>query len=225
MKKTTSIILCLVMIATTVLLSSCSNLFAKGEYDFPEGYTGGFRRYSEFERQEVSYWVETYDELVAAMELLKSHGSTFAERAIFTYEGDLFDTKYSLTFRRKKSDKIKYGEDPFDRWAEDVVVLSWAFYDEVSIDELNYSYVQNYKCYGIYENDEFFEWYENHPNYKRSDLTVGRDYDSYHDEFVRVYNLNNVQIASIAPRGLRENEVMIPESGQEAILGSLTVVE
>ena len=229
MKKITSILLCIVMLATTVMLSSCSSLFAKDEYDFPEGYTGGFLREPNLMREGIYYWVETYDELVAAMELLKSHGSTFRKSVIFTYEGDLFDTKYYIYFHRKKSDKIKYGEDPFDRWAEDVVVASFAFYDDVSIDELVYSFVERYRCYTINSAAEFDEWYKDNPNIKASDLKIVH-YSKPNALFIDrqntfIYNQDSVKILSLVSWGLGESNIHIPDIGVNAIVESIKVIE
>ena len=221
MKKITSILLCIVMLATTVLLSSCSNLFARGEYNFPEGYTGGIRREPHLMKEGIYYWVETYDELVAAMELLKSHGSTFRTSVIFTYEGDLFDTKYYIYFNREKSDKIKYGDNPFDRWAEDVVVASFAFYDDVSIDELVYSSVHQYQCYFLTYGSEFCELYENNPDFTALGLNIWR----YEHPDVYIYNQDYSVLLGLATTGIGEKNIMIPESGQNAILETLTVIK
>ena len=57
------------------------------------------------------WWVETYDECMEAIELLKSHDSTFRKTAIFTYDGELFDTKYcfKISHNNKYTEYIKKG--------------------------------------------------------------------------------------------------------------------
>lgn len=220
MKKITSILLCIVMLATTVLLSSCSNLFARGEYNFPEGYTGGIRREPHLMKAGIYYWVETYDELVAAMELLKSHGSTFRTSVIFTYEGDLFDTKYYIYFNREKSDKIKYGDNPFDRWAEDVVVASFAFYDDVSIDELVYSSVQQYQCYTISINQyRFPQWYETNAD---KDMDSNDLYIEQNEYGINIYTRNYKMLLSI---GGFNSSYPIPQDCLDTMIESAIVIE
>ena len=105
------------------------------ERDMPEGYTGGWGF-----AHEDCFWVETPEECIAAIESLKSHGSTFKHSVIFTYENEVIDMKYCFGFSRTKpGDAIKYGEDPFDRYYTDVWVASIAFYADVTIEEIVYS--------------------------------------------------------------------------------------
>lgn len=141
MKKIISLIICIAILVTALSLSSCGTKLWGDKSIFPEGYTGGF---------EIPYgsglqifWVETYEEAVDAMNQLKSHGSTFANCAIFSYEGDLFDTKYCFEFGEHK-DSIKYGDNPYDRWAKNVYVISCGFFEDVTIDELVYSDINYY---------------------------------------------------------------------------------
>ena len=123
---------------------------------FPEGYTGGFGGLNEANVPEY-YWVETYDELVEAMNLLKSHGSTFGEAIITNYEGDLFDTKYCIAMTRWGgfAEYVKFGDNPFDRWAKEVAIISYAFLEDVTIDELVYSYVEDYDVIAINHGEHF----------------------------------------------------------------------
>ncbi|MBR3876052.1 MAG: hypothetical protein IKJ25_04665 [Clostridia bacterium] len=145
--KTISVLLTFVLLM--LALSSCDLIFGS-KYDLPEGYTGGFPGTGGFGAPEIEYcWVETYDECLAAIEKLESHGSEINKALIFCYEGELFDTKYCFTFNREKADKIVFGEDPFDRYAENVHVHAYAFLKDVEIDELIFSDVNNYDCCGF----------------------------------------------------------------------------
>ena len=146
------------LVAALLLLTSCAVIYREEIYCyvtslmknkdyFPEGYTGGWKTnpesYTEY------YWVETYEECQAAIELLKSHGSTFYPTVIFTCEDDSFDVKYCFEMNRTKSESIHYGENPFNRRVYDVYITSVGFYDEVTIDELVYSSMQNYNALGF----------------------------------------------------------------------------
>ena len=116
------------------------------DWDFyPEGYTAGFPEDAKDSGAQLeTWWVETYEECIAAIELLASHGSTFYERSFFAYEGDLFDTKYCFRISNDYAEPIKFGDNPFDRKADSVFVMSYAFFEDVTIDELNYSSLSSY---------------------------------------------------------------------------------
>jgi hypothetical protein len=125
---------------------SCGWLAGNGI--FPEGYTGGIYDEPNYGLELEHYWVETYDEYANAVQKLISHNSKILESIIFSYEGELFDTKYCFTFDRKRSKKITFGEDPFDRYAK-VSIQAFAFFEDVEIEELVYSYVTEYDCYAL----------------------------------------------------------------------------
>jgi hypothetical protein len=157
----------------TVALSSCSLLeddidnsiddpfdddIVCEDWDFyPEGYTCGFglQPGSKLEY----WWVETYDECINAIRLLKSHGSTFSDPVTFSYEGDLFDTKYCFLLGGEK-DEIIFGDNPFDRYAQNVIIETYAFFEEVRIDEINYSYISNYEAYKFGAGTVYMNGYE-----------------------------------------------------------------
>ena len=156
MKKILAVLFVLVLLTSTVSLSSCRGNYFGMKSIFPEGYTGGFGGLNEANVPEY-YWVETYDELVEAMNLLKSHGSTFGEAIITNYEGDLFDTKYCIAMTRWGgfAEYVKFGDNPFDRWAKEVAIISYAFLEDVTIDELVYSYVEDYDVIAINHGEHF----------------------------------------------------------------------
>ena len=159
MKKAIAFVLMICTLITTA--SSCSLFSSNNEVKdgeiysngiFPKGYTGGFLISP---GSSVEYWwVETNEEALAAIELLKSHGSTFSDDVAILTESDLFDVKYCFTIvgNGSKGDKIKFGDNPFDRWAQGIRVRSYAFFEPVTLDELNYSLIGRYDAYefGIY---------------------------------------------------------------------------
>ena len=155
-------IIALVMVLSICILSlvSCDilddiNIFNRtSRVKYPDGYTGGFTVNLNDKDTEI-YWVETYEEAVEAIRLLKSHGSTFSSDspAIFNYEGNLFDVKYCFKMDGEYGvDKqgIKYGDNPYDRWAKNVEVTAYAFFDDVTIDALVYGYVNDYHAYSFW---------------------------------------------------------------------------
>ena len=146
MKKTLSILL-----LTFLLLPSLSSCLKLGTYKyngtFPDDYTGGF---GSIHTKPITYfWLETGEEVISAVESLKSYGSTFKEDSIFICDTDLFDTKYLFVFSEDIKNSIKYGENPFDRYSKNVSISSYAFFEDVSIEEINYSYVSLYDAFGV----------------------------------------------------------------------------
>ena len=181
----------LLLVLSTIAFSSC---FSWGKIPnkypslYPEGYTCGFglQPGSPLEY----WWVETYDECVEAIKLLRNNGSTFSDAKIFTYEGDLFDTKYCFVFSREK-DEIKFGDNPFDRYAEEVIIIVYAFFDDVSIDEINYSLVSQYHAY-VYGAREIYK--ENYESTPVDQLVIGDwELDNY-KYYKKVYYNDSVVI-------------------------------
>lgn len=218
--------LAILILASIFLLSSCDlygQYFIKNgphpkDTYFPEGYTGGFG-ISHGDTNAAYYWVETYEECVEAIELLKSHGSTIKMTALFSYEGELFDTKYCFDIGRKHSDPIEYGENPFDRWAEEVYITSYAFYDDVTIDELIYSYCSRYNVYIFSSNPEFNEIYAENPDVIYSEFIT---------RFSEVTNACFIYCDRSQPYLFKISYYKngpIPKSGLDAILNSIVVVE
>lgn len=195
MKKITSLFLLFFIFCSALLLPSCytpdeGNSENKNmSHDlYPKGYTGGFHHQP---GANIEYWwVETYEECLEAIELLKSHGSTFRDDTILTYDGDLFDCKYCFKITGATgigaTEKIEWGDNPFDRRAIDVYLTCYAFFDDVTIDELNHSYVNRYEAYLINsekahsiffdeitaENITIYEW-------TKKDYDFPNEYDRY----------------------------------------------
>lgn len=167
MKKIISLILFSVILVSVMFLNSCSYLeeletiFDLGHYPkniFPEGYTGGFGIQPGSSGE--YYWVETTEELIEAINLLKSHGSTFYSDDLYVYEGDMFDIKYCFVFGgsyKYDKEKVEYGENPYDRWATNVFIRSYAFFDGATIEEISYSYVGRFDSCALSFKSEYSE--------------------------------------------------------------------
>lgn len=155
----------------------------KDLYAMPEGYTGGFKRYRG-ETNYTYYWVETYDECVAAIEKLESHGSKISKSLILSEECEGMDVKYSFKFRNSRTDPIVFGEDPFDRYSGDVIVHSWVFFEDVEIEELVYSYVTdyNYAEVAYISTQPYLEMLNKYPDATNEDFEVKYIRMEYFDE-------------------------------------------
>ena len=149
---------------------------------YPKGYTAGFPRSINKPAPRIEFWwVETYEECLEAMELLESHGSTFAKTAIFTHDGELFDTKYcfEICLNHRGTEEIEFGDNPFDRRATGVEVTSFAFFDDVTIDEINHSYVYDYEVYSLNPLTHIIEFIEQPPVFGGEDFSYIWDDDSH----------------------------------------------
>ena len=222
--KTASVLLTFVLLM--LALSSC-NLDVSGNWGggttggmngnhpdwhfFPEGYTCGFPRLINLPAPRLEFWwVETYEECLEAIELLKSHGSTFCESTIFTYDGDLFDTKYCFKISRESlyTDDIDFGDNPFDRRAGGVEISSYAFLDDVTIDEINHGNIKDYRVYSAgkaYAFDSSFsieslrcEWDESAGHYYAYDLSQENSREPYPKPYFSIgsFDYNNDPIYS-----------------------------
>lgn len=174
MKKVISLCLLIAMLCSVLLSSSCDGI-TEDEYTgfYPKGYTGGFSR--EPGATTEFWWVETYEECIEAIKLLKSHGSTFTDDALLAYDGDLFDCKYCFMMNEVTgiggaTEKIEWGDNPFDRYAKDVYLFCFAFFDDISIDELNYSTVARHNGYLVAVKSQFFA-FKNEINVDNIEIT------------------------------------------------------
>ena len=185
-----SVSLILILFMSAFMMFSCSGKFKefgdniaymlghiggkRSNFGFPEGWTGGFDNNS-YGLVVENWWVESFDELLVAINKLKSHGSTFATEQIYlnAYEGDLFDVKYCIRIKPQfnRTEKIKFGDDPFDRYAGEVEIYQWFFFDNVTIDEINYGLARNYRGFEISITDYCYE------NYYKADGMLLPRYD------------------------------------------------
>lgn len=137
----------LITVILMMALSGCGyDIF--GGRTIAEGYTGGFG--IPYASNQEYWWVETYEECIAGINQLKSHGSTFVRdyEILPVYEGEFFDVKYYFTMDGDFADKhVKYGGNPFDRKVEGVKISAAIFLEDVEIDELVFSRMKNYQAF------------------------------------------------------------------------------
>ena len=103
-----------------------------------DGYTGGFTRRQSYHDKYEMYWLETYDEVLEAVELLKSHGSTIKCSLGFNCEGEVLDIKFCFLFEKSKAEPLQEGKNFFDRKIDDGEFGWFGFYEYISIDDLLY---------------------------------------------------------------------------------------
>lgn len=161
MKKLRKIIALFSVIVIALSLVSCKrnrdpHVCSPDPWEFyPEGYTAGFpemrRSWNRGSRDEI-WWVETYEECIEAIDRLKSHGSEFSNISLLSYDGEFCDIKYCFIFPsvHKWSDQINFGDDPFDRKAINAIVYSCIFFDDTTIDEINYGDITDYHVYSAF---------------------------------------------------------------------------
>ena len=110
-----------------------------------DGYTGGLTNLEEYHHYNEVYWLETYDEVVEAVELLKSHGTEIPPIILFDCEEYGLDMKFCISFR-KSSEPYTDGKNYFDRKLEIVEIYSFVFFEDVTVEELEYSHYNYYEC-------------------------------------------------------------------------------
>ena len=162
--------LSLICVLFSTVLVSCGGLFEDREY------TGGFKNGGGKRVGFEFCWLETYDECVDAIERLKSHGSTFTDYStIISDDCELYDMKYCIIIDKSKVAEAENKSiisfkkhEGFDRKIADVEVFCYAFFEDVKIDDLIYSYIDDYKAYCI----TFDEEYAKEHGFNYEELTV-----------------------------------------------------
>ena len=213
MKRIVSLVLMACILCSMLAMVSCGYILSWPKIKYPEGYTGGFSYHLDAYPQTEYHWVETYDEAMAAVELLESHGSTFVKSPIFSYDGDLFDTKYCFVIESNNAEFVQFGDDPFDRRAENVRVHCYGFFEDVTIDEIVYSFVKDYdKVYLSASND-----IETQPKNLRFKWDLDNCGGNAYDDANRYY-------FSLDRSGKNGEKIELSEECVNAIMGSIEFV-
>ena len=213
MKRIVSAIL---VICTLLLcLTSCGPVFRSSIY--PEGYIGGVG--ISYGSGTQLYWVETYEEALECIELLKSHGSTILESLLYSYEGDLFDTKYLFRFCGKK-DAAKYGDNLCDRYAENVSVETYGFFEDVDIKDFEYTYISNFDVLYFEPNIDFYRAYNSDEDIDRELFT----YESYNSTEIYSFVMYGKTAFAKIYREKNNEQTKLDEECINAILDSLVFI-
>ena len=143
---------------------------------------------------------------------MKANDSTFLEDTVLTYDGETFDTKYCFMFQGDQK-KIAYGENPYDRKAT-VSISVYVFFEEVSIEEINYSLVKDYDAYSF----KISELYKQSVN----ELTIeGLQYEDWkveYNRYVRKIHFDKKTILTIESSFFGEKEILFSDEIISTIL-------
>ena len=161
MKKTAKILTSILLLVSVVLsfvscravgyiISCLDTSGARGYSEWyegcpvPEGYTGGFNKNYQYHTVTEIKWLETYDEMVDAVTRLRAHGTEIDPIALFDCEEYGFDLKFCMEFNRPK-EPLSEGQGYFDRKLIGVIVNTYVFFEDITIEKLVYSAVDMYK--------------------------------------------------------------------------------
>ena len=116
----------------------------------PVGYTAGITGDYHAHLVYGYYWLETYEEVLEAVELLKSHDSTILRSIAFDCDDEILDSKFCFKYARSKAEPLEEGKNFFDRKIDNCEFIWFGFLEDVNIDELLYSYIDRYASVNIW---------------------------------------------------------------------------
>lgn len=154
MKKTMKALVCFLIVFSMVLtLSGCEILgglamiaYSNIAYSNEQRYTGGFSRPIAYYHVADIYWIESFDDAMSAIEHLRAAGNDIPNTYISSYENDVVDAKYLFILDKQGMSKEEKQKTWYDRKYTVLVQISYyGFLDEVTVEELEYSYVELYR--------------------------------------------------------------------------------
>ena len=120
-------LICLVLCISVLLsLASCSIFF-------PHLAAGPDTTYDKVHDEK---WIETADEMRQIVSLLRSHGSEIDPIPFFDCEEYGIDIKFSVHVRRSLLKEIDEDEDIFDRKMDNLFILSYVFFEDVTAEDV-----------------------------------------------------------------------------------------
>ena len=225
MKKLVRKIVCLFLCISVLLsLTSCDAIYKKlkeANSKVPPGYTGGFNTDPHYHNTYEIKWLETYDELINAVTLLKANGTKIGDKRylrrepIFNCEEYGLDVKFCIKFNRNLAEEFKEGKDYFDRHIEYVDIKCYVFLESVSINELEYDLLSRYKRIRVgIISDELFD-----------DPRGADDIRIYYSTDENVKNGYYIYYYGKNQLGIDTNIDEIPEDVIEILEKTLTIIE
>ena len=201
------VIIFTVCFALVLSATSCNRFLGIGDTHqpskyVPEGYSGGMTDVAnhDYHNKYGLYWLETYAEVLEAVELLKSHESTIKPTIGFDCDEEILEIKFCFRYERKNAEALQDGKNFFDRKIDGGEFIWFAFPENISIEELEYSaplryneiYVDYGNCCDAVKNRTFeeeycieelsFEWYGKEFGYEAA-RTIGSYYVTYKGEY------------------------------------------
>ncbi len=196
---------------------------------YPNGYTGGFPGVTH--DLYGYYWLETYEEVLEAAEILKSNGSTLRRSVGFDCDGELLDVKWCFTYSWSKAEPLEDGENFFDRKIDNGEFVWYAFYKDVTIDELIFSDLYDYDFMSVRypESTRKYRNFENVANLDGLSLDWGgkSDYFPNHPEVGATYEVvYNGKILVEIYYGSYESDILVlPSDYHDEFLKTLVITQ
>ena len=134
MKKTAKIVISIIICISVLLsLMSCNLLDAINDFlnrneDGPGSAWHHVYQYM---------WVETYDEMLEIVERTRSYGTEIPQIPTFNCEQYGIDVKFAITVENDIFDELEDKYEYFDRKINQFSVISYVFFESVTIDELD----------------------------------------------------------------------------------------
>ena len=204
----------------------------------PKGYTGGMTGDTHFHEEYGVYWLETYEEVLEAVELLKSHGSTIQRSIAFNCEGELLDSKYCFIYPRSKAEPLEEGKNFFDRKMDGVEFSWYAFCDkDVAIDDFLYYQCVIWDYDVIYIKYTFGTWWDrDFSNIENTDeLSISwfgkgvyadcEEGPPPQDDNYRIIMHNDYEYAYLTSCVIKFSEKFIPEDYYDEFLSTFVIIE
>ena len=230
LKKLCLIILCLSvvfsLISCDLLGDAIYDAFHRSRY-VPKGYTGGFNIVAAFHNTIEVNWLETYDELMHAITLLKNNGSNIGKdtpefygscrNVVLNCDQYNIDVKFCISNQRSKSESPKKGKDHFDRKMGDFSVVTYVFFEDVpvTIEEIEYSYIHvEYKFITILPYPRTLVDYPEGAD----DLRIYRDDEDTSKYYIFYHGRDQIDIKM-------HNMEEIPEEVLQIIAKSIVIIE
>ena len=206
-----SLVALLLLVSVIFSFASCDILFSDNGRD--SGYTGGFPNEPHFYSGLKIYWLETYEEAMAAIEHLEAYDNDIKKTLISSYENEVVDAKYCFMVYTSGAKRLKKDQKWYDHKYSQVTVSYYGFLDKITIEELEHSAVNYYRyfCVGLENKSEFDALVEK--SYE-CDATVDDGYENYERCFVTEKDTGR-SIARIGYFNINEHMKALPEDFHE----------
>ena len=189
-----------------------------------DGYTGGLSDRQAYHHEYEMYWLETYDEVLNAVELLKTHGSIITCSLGFNYDSDVIDSKFCFLFKKENAEPLEEGKEFFDRKIDDGEFIWFGFFEDITIDDLVYDTIVYYLDMMYIRNSD--------TNYKIVDTIedvsklsfdwTGKDFHGFENTIESIYELCYEKKCFAV---IKCPKTLIPSEYHEEFLNTFVIIE